>query len=274
VPLPLTAAVCDQQAALVGHGIMRPGGMKVTYGTGAFVLSCAGADPPRTDELETSIGWRNGSDPVEYVVQGGVLSASSLLAWLGDELGLGLDPFDAGRLAESVAGDPGHPGVRLLPAPAGLGAPWYRADARVVIEGLGFGTGRADIARAALDAIAHRVADIVEATARATGTLPVSVRADGGLSRVGYLTQRQADLLGVAVELAEDPDSTARGTAMLAAAGAGLRPLESWPAPEVERVVGPRLDGADRLAERRAWMAFVESCLARLHEPREGPSPA
>jgi len=257
--LPLRAMACDQQAALAGHGAFGSGALKATYGTGVFVVANAGDRRQPAESLETSIGWLLGGR-ADAVLQGGVFTAGALLDWLRDGLGLagGADALSA--LAESV---PDAGGVRVLPALAGLGAPWWRPGARAVVAGLTGAAGRAHVARAALDAIAHRVADVVEAMAPALASGPTSLRVDGGLTASACLMGRQADLLGLPVDIASAAESTALGIAGLAGIGAGLLEREAIGAANPVRArLAPRLGRDERLAERAAWRHFVESASA------------
>src|SRR5206468_1705418 len=139
--------------------------------------------------------------------------------WLRDGLGVIDAAGEADALAESV---PDAAGVRVLPALAGLGSPWWRPKSRAVVAGLTSAATRAHVARATLDGIAHRVADIVEAMAPSLPIIEDAIRVDGGLTANRYLMQRQADLLGINVDVAAAEESTALGVAALAGIGAGL----------------------------------------------------
>ena len=254
VELPLRARCVDQQAALAGAGCVEPGLVKATYGTGVFVLAHAGAERPAPEGgLLPTVAWRvNGR--VEYALDGGVFTAGALLEWMSRDLGLAADPP---ALAALAAGVESSHGVRVLPALAGLGAPWWRSDARAVVSGLTASATPAHVARAALEAIAWRVADVVEAVA---ATTPVeALRVDGGLTRDPLLLQLQADAAGVPVERGA-VDATAAGAAALAAVGAGL--WESTSAIAERIPVGergePARDDAWRREARAAWREFVE----------------
>jgi glycerol kinase len=252
--LPLRARCVDQQAALAGAGCVTPGRTKATYGTGVFVLAHVGTERPTPKRgLLPTVAWSVGGK-VEWALDGGVFTAGALLEWLSRELGLAPDPP---ALAAAAAGVEDAGGVRVLPALAGLGAPWWRPGARAVVAGLTASVRPAHIARAALEAIAWRVADIVEAVGEHA---PVDVlRVDGGLTRDPLLLQLQADAAGVPVERGA-VDATAAGAAALAAVGAGL-----WPAPATiaehipmgERVE-PSRDAAWRRDAHAAWREFVQ----------------
>ena len=254
VELPLRARVVDQQAALAGAGCVEPGLVKATYGTGVFVLAHAGEERPAPEGgLLPTVAWRV-DGRVEYALDGGVFTAGALLEWLSRDLGLAADPP---ALAALAAGVDHAGGVRVLPALAGLGAPWWRPGARAVVAGLTAGASRGHVARAAVEAIAWRVADVVEAVA---ATTPVeTLRVDGGLTRDPLLLQLQADAAGVPVERGA-VDATAAGAAALAAVGAGLWPSTGSIAERIpvgERVEPARDDDWRRDAHA-AWRDFVQ----------------
>jgi glycerol kinase len=252
VELPLTAGLPDQQAALAGAGCVLPGRVKATYGTGVFVLAHVGAEVPRaTGGLLPTVAWHVGS-VTEYALDGGVFAAGEMLEWLARELGLGPEPRDLARLAATVEDSAG---VRILPALTGLGAPWWVDGARAVIAGLHPGATKAHVARAALEGIAWRVADIVAAVREAAevGTL----RVDGGLTNDDLMLQLQADAIGAPVE-AGAVDATVAGAAALAAVGAGLlgSVAEIADLVPITRRVEPRPGVADRHVQ---WRGFVEA---------------
>ena len=208
--LPVRAVMVDQPAALVGNGCLDPGDMKVTYGTGAFVVANAGrAQPEPQTAVITSVGWADGGGPV-YVLDGGVLSVGSALAWLG---GLGVD---VGPEAHHQLVGRGPSSLVVLPALNGTGSPrWHRGDT-VVISGMTAATTGADLLQGFLDSFAFRVREIVEAMEAGGVSRPSSLRVDGGLTRSAYLMQRQADVLGVPVEVAGNDEATAVGVALMA----------------------------------------------------------
>jgi glycerol kinase len=252
--VPLRARCVDQQAALAGAGCVRPGLVKATYGTGVFVLAHAGNERPVPGGgLLPTVAW-SVEGRVEWAIDGGVFTAGALLDWLSRELGLGADPA---ALAADAATVDDAAGVKLLPALAGVGAPWWKPEARAVIAGLSAGVRPAHIARAALEGIAWRVADIVSVIQE---TVPVQVlRVDGGLTRDPTLLAFQADAAGVTVQRGP-VDATAAGAAALAAVGAGV-----WTSTlEIEQRVpaGERFEpgrGASWRGEAHAaWREFVE----------------
>lgn len=253
VELRLTGQVVDQQAALAGAGCIVPGRVKATYGTGVFVLAHVGHEVPQAvGGLLPTVAWSI-DGRTEYALDGGVFAAGAMLEWLCREMGVAKDPPALGALAREAEDSAG---ALVLPALAGLGAPWWRPDARAVVAGLHGGTTGANVARAALEGIAWRVADIVAAVRETVevGTL----RVDGGVTNEPLLLELQADAIGVPVE-AGGADATVAGAAALAAVGAGvIASLED--AAEllpVDRRVEPKRDDAWRSAEHERWREFV-----------------
>jgi glycerol kinase len=253
VTIPLRASLVDQQAALAGHGCFRQGQVKATYGTGVFVLTNAGSNVPAVDGLLPTIAWQLG-DSLTYALDGGAFTAGTVVDWLRDELALFGDVVQTGAMAMSVE-DAG--GVQFLPALAGLGAPWWRADAAGVIAGLRASTRKEHIVRAALEGIAQRVADIVDRIRERFDVPSMSI--DGGLTKNAFLVQYQADLLGIPVLRPSTTEATALGAAALAGVGAGVfgtlsdlqEPLRA--ASSVEP--GKSLDW--RRQQRASWQDFV-----------------
>ncbi|HEX2586649.1 MAG TPA: FGGY family carbohydrate kinase [Gaiellales bacterium] len=254
--LPLHALLVDQTASLAGHGCFRAGEAKATYGTGIFLLQQAGGTAPAEPAgLIPIVAWELG-DRVSFALDGGVFSAGTVVTWLREGLGALGDAAASEALAQSV---PDTGGVRFLPALAGMGAPWWLPDARAVIAGITAGTTPAHIVRAALDALCFRVRDIVDRLP----SRPQLLRVDGGLTANGYLVQRQADVLGLPVVVAEVAETTALGAAAMAGIGAGLlTEADIVAAVGGGRRVEPRETGAAD-TDYQAWRRFAEQA-ARL----------
>jgi glycerol kinase len=255
VELRLCGQVVDQQAALAGAGCVAPGRVKATYGTGVFVLGHAGSEVPRpAGGLLPTVAWEV-DGTTEYAIDGGVFAAGAMLEWMCRELGLAERPAALAELAREVDDSAG---ARVLPGLAGIGAPWWRPNARAVLSGIHGGTTRAHVARAALEGIAWRVADVV--AAMRDGVEVSSLRVDGGLTNEPLLLQLQADTIGVRVDAA-GADATVLGAAVLAAVGSGTMGslAEAADLLPVDRSVEPRRDDAWRAAEHERWRAFVEA---------------
>jgi glycerol kinase len=256
--LPVAGIAGDQQAALFGQCCFGVGQAKSTYGTGSFVLVNRGADlsPAPAGLLATAAAVAPGVSP-QYALEGAVLVSGAAVQWLRDGLGLLGSAAETEALARSVDSSAG---VTFVPALTGLGSPHWDAEARGLISGLSRGTTRAHLVRAALEAIALQVADVLDA-------LPglEVLRADGGASANGFLMQLQADLIGCPVEVASESETTALGAAALAGLGAGI-----WSSPvEVAALVRParRFEPAmpaDEVEERRqAWRLALRRTLLR-----------
>ena len=218
--IPICGLAGDQQSATIGQGCLAFGETKATYGTGAFVLTNKGQDIPRSDNrlLGTVLYQEEGQRT--YAIEGACFVAGSLVQYLRDQLGLIGSAAETEELARSIESS-GE--VVIVPALAGLGAPHWKPDARGVISGLSFASGRAQIARAALEAMAHQTHDLASAFA-ADGAPWSTLRIDGGMSANDWMAQDLADILGIAVERPDFVETTALGAATLAVVGAGVHP--------------------------------------------------
>ncbi len=219
-PIPITGMVGDQQAATIGQACLSPGETKATYGTGAFVLTNQGEVIPQSHNrlLGTVLSQIGGKRT--YAIEGSVFVAGSLVQWLRDSLGIVDVASQTEELARSI---PDSGGVIIVPALAGLGAPHWRAEARGVICGLSFASGKPQLARAALEAMAHQTSDLAKAFS-ADGTPWGTLRIDGGMAANTWMAQDLANVLNIPVERPDFVETTALGAAMLAAAGSGLYP--------------------------------------------------
>jgi len=217
-PIPICGLAGDQQAATIGQGCLAPGDTKATYGTGAFVLSNQGPTVPlsRNRLLGTVLHQLGGER--HYALEGSVFVAGSFVKWLRDTLGFVETAAETEALARSVE-DTG--GVVVVPALSGLGAPHWRPEARGLITGLSFATGKAHIVRAALGAMAHQTHDLAAAFA-ADGAAWSVLKIDGGMAANDWMAQDVADITGLRVVRPDFVETTALGAAMLAAVGAGL----------------------------------------------------
>jgi glycerol kinase len=256
--IPITGLAGDQQAATIGQACFAPGDTKSTYGTGAFVLTNMGEALPRSEHRLLGTVLMQSGGKRTYALEGSVFVAGSLVQWLRDALGVIDSASETEALARSV---PDSGGVTIVPALSGLGAPHWKADARGVIAGLSFSTGRAQIARAALEAMAHQTRDLADAFA-ADGARWASLRIDGGMSANDWMAQDLANVLEVPVERPDMIETTALGAAMLAAVGAGLFPtLEDAAAAMRGRVrrFEPAMDGEERADRLTRWKRALEA---------------
>jgi glycerol kinase len=259
-PIPITGMAGDQQAASIGQACLAPGATKATYGTGAFVLTNSGQQQPASrHRLLSTIAWQL-EGVRTYALEGSVFVAGSLVKWLRDELGLIASAGETEALARSV-GDNG--GAYLVPALSGLGAPHWAPSARGSISGLSFSTGRAHIARAALEAMAYQTHDLMRAFASDGAAWDV-LKIDGGMAANDWMAQDLADLTGLTVERPAFVETTALGAAMLAGLGCGMfASLEEAAAMRGEvRRFQPRMDEETRRRRLAGWQEAVAAVLA------------
>ena len=262
--IPISGIAGDQQAALFGQACFEPGQAKNTYGTGSFVLMNVGTTCPEPVEgLLSTVAWTlDGPSGPEttYAYEGAIFATGAAIQWLRDGLGIITDAAETGPLAESVD-DTG--GVVFVPALAGLGSPYWDPRARGTIVGLTRGTGRAELARATVEAIAYQSRDVVDAMAAAAGKGVTDLRVDGGASAMNLLLQIQADQLGVPVIRAAVPETTALGAAYLAGIAEGVwggttDVAANWTA---DRTFSPAADRARADADYARWKRAVERSL-------------
>ena len=212
--VPICALVGDQQSALIGQTCFSAGMAKCTFGTGSFLVLSTGITPVKSqNRLLTTIAYEMGGETV-YALEGSSLVAGATVQWLRDGLHLITAAAESEQHAQAAQEDLG--GVYLVPAFAGLGAPYWDADARAAIVGITRGTGVADIVAAGLMSVAYQTRDLVEAM-RADGASPLtSLRVDGGMVVNNWLMQALADILGIAVERPKMNETTALGAAYVA----------------------------------------------------------
>jgi glycerol kinase len=217
---PVSGIAGDQQAALFGQACFEPGMTKNTYGTGSFVLMNVGPICPEPVEgLLTTIAWQLGEAAPVYALEGAIFVTGAAIQWLRDGLGIIVDAGETGPLAESC---PDTEGVYIVPAFTGLGSPWWDPYARGTILGITRGTGRAQLARAVVEAMAYQTRDVVEAMSAASGHPIELLRADGGATVMDVLLQLQADQLQVPVARPVNQETTAFGAAYLAGLAEGV----------------------------------------------------
>jgi glycerol kinase len=259
--IPVAGAAGDQQAALFGQACYRPGMVKTTYGTGAFLLMHTGERAIHSERgLLTTVAW--GIDGrTEYALEGAIFIAGAAIQWLRDELGLVTTAAETEALAASV---PDTGGVYLVPAFVGLGAPHWDQYARGALIGLTRGSGRPQIVRAALESIAYQVRDVVDVMAAEAGLPPSEMRVDGGAAVNNLLCQFQADVLGRPVVRPRVTETTALGAAYLAGLAVGYwrsreEIAELWAA---DRRFEPKMAEADRQRLYAGWQRAVDRARA------------
>jgi glycerol kinase len=255
--IPIAGIAGDQQAALFGQICNKPGMVKNTYGTGSFMLMNTGTGPITSkNKLITTIAWRQGGQTY-YALEGSVFITGAVVQWLRDGLGIIKTSPEVETLAASVE-DSG--GVVFVPAFVGLGAPHWDAYARGAIIGLTRGSTAAHIARAALESIAFQVTDVLTAMEADSGIKIAELRVDGGACANNLLMQFQADLLGVPVVRATNPETTAMGAAYLAGLAMGFyksidQIASQWAS---DRTFDPKIGQDEREKLRAGWNKAME----------------
>lgn len=250
----------DQQAALFGQACFDAGSTKNTYGTGCFMLQNVGELPVvSNNRLLSTIGWRI-DGRTEYALEGSVFIGGAVIQWLRDSLGIIESSSDVETLAASV---PDNGGVYFVPAFAGLGTPHWDQDARGMIIGLTRGTGKAHIARAAVESIAFQTADLLTAMNADSRVRLKELRVDGGATRNDALLQFQADILQIPVVRSKTAETTALGAAYLAGLAVGFwksktELAEHW---QADRIFTPSI-GAEEASQLMArWHKAVRRSL-------------
>ena len=248
----------DQQAATFGQAAYDAGMAKNTYGTGCFMLMNTGADPqPSSNNLLTTIAWQVADQPLQYALEGSIFVAGAAVQWLRDEMKLIGSAAESEAIAMSVDS---NDGVYMVPAFVGLGAPYWDQYARGAIVGLTRGSGRAQIVRATLEAIAYQTRDVVAAMSADSGLAVEGLRVDGGAVANNFLMQFQADILGVPVERPRVTETTALGAAYLAGLATGIwesqdEIAEQW---QLEKTFEPQMSADQRDELYAGWRKAVE----------------
>lgn len=254
--IPITGVAGDQQAALFGQACFEPGMAKNTYGTGCFMLMNTGTSIQRSKNgLITTIAW--GLDgKVEYALEGSVFIAGAAVQWLRDSLHL----IDQSKDSEYFAAKAlGSNEVYVVPAFAGLGAPYWDMYARGAIFGLTRDTGKDHIIKATLESLAYQTKDILNAMQEDAGIRLASLKVDGGASANNILMQFQADILGTEVDRPEVIESTAMGAAYLAAIRIGLWKKEDIAKTrKIQKCFKPQMDESQRARLYQGWQKAVK----------------
>lgn len=250
----------DQQSALFGQMCTQPGMVKNTYGTGCFMLMNIGKTPKTsTNNLLTTIAWQINGE-VNYALEGSIFIAGAIVQWLRDELGLIEKSADVEQLAQKVEDTQG---VYIVPAFAGLGAPYWNQDARGTITGITRGTNKSHMARAALESIAYQTMDVLNAMQADAGTPIAELRVDGGATANNLLMQFQADLLNCKVVRPEVTEVTAIGAAYLAGLATGfwqnIEEIKSQWQVNKTFVANANIDNSKRIS---GWKKAVRAAIA------------
>jgi glycerol kinase len=260
-PIPIAGVAGDQQAAAIGQACFRPGMVKSTYGTGAFaLLHTGGAPSPSRHRLLTTIAYRLGGETA-YALEGSIFIAGAAVQWLRDRLRAVAAAPETQALAERA--DP-RQRLYFVPAFAGLGAPYWSAEARGSLSGLTAECGLPEIARATLEAVAYQTRDLIAAMAADCGLPIETLRVDGGMAASDWTMQFLADILPARVERPESLETTAWGAAYIAGLARGVCPppdemMARWTA---ARSFTPAMPESEREERYAGWRRAVAGVLA------------
>lgn len=246
----------DQQAALFGQKCWAPGTAKSTYGTGAFLMMNLGTQPVTSHKgLLTTLGCDARGNAC-YAFEGAIFTAGATLEWIQKNLGFVSSPTEFDALAHSLTG---NDGVYMVPAFAGLGAPYWDSQARGGIFGLTQGVGKAHFVRSALEAMAYQTREVLDAMQAEAGLNLASLRVDGGVSRSNFLVQFLADMLTVPVLRSDSAESTALGAAYLAGLAVGFweSPEAIAALPETLERFEPSMDPTRRKELYEGWLEVI-----------------
>ena len=253
--VPVCGIAGDQQAALIGQAGFEPGMTKSTYGTGCFVVANTGKEALHSEnQLLTTIAMRIGGE-VTYGLEGSVFVAGSAMQWLRDELCI----IDSAPQSEEIAHRSGVvEDVYVVPAFAGLGAPYWDPDARGAVLGLTRGSGRDDVVTATLQSVAYQTSDLLEAMSE-DGIKPSVIRVDGGMVANNWFLQFLADILNIPVERPDNVESTVLGAAYLAGYQAGIveSPADIGALWQRDALFEPQMKEAQRTRLLAGWKDAV-----------------
>ena len=259
--IPIAGIAGDQQAALFGQLCTEPGMVKNTYGTGCFMLMNTGDKPVQSNNnLLTTIAWKvNGI--TQYALEGSVFIAGAVTQWLRDGLGIIKTSAEIETLAKQVDT---NGGVYLVPAFTGLGAPYWKQDARGTITGITRGTTAAHFARAALESIAYQTMDVLQAMENDSGISIKELRVDGGATVNDLLMQFQSDMLNTKVLRPTVTETTALGAAYLAGLAVGYWPSidaiqQQW---QIDKTFSPAMLEEERSQLKKGWEQAVKATIS------------
>lgn len=252
--IPIHALVGDSHGALFGHGVRRPGVVKATYGTGTSLMTLVPRRVGSRHGLSGTIAWSLGHE-VRHALEGNISVSGQTAAFMAGLVGA----RSAAALGELALTVPDSHGVVFVPALVGLGAPYWRNDVRGEISGLTLGTTPAHLARAAIEAIAFQVADVLAAMEADIGAPLSALSADGGASRNEFLMRFQADIIGKPVERSKAAEVSALGAAAIAFHGLGLGDRAANG--EIDATFEPTMNPSDRKAHLDRWHAAVDHLL-------------
>ena len=256
--VPICGILGDSQGALSAQNCREIGMTKATYGTGSSIMMNIGKEPVLCDDLVTSIAWSL-DGTVDYVLEGNINYSGATISYLVEDLGLIASAKEAGVLAKQAQD---IPSLYLVPAFSGLGAPYWDPDARAVIVGLDRRCKKAELVKAAEEAIAYQIADIVFLMEQHSKLDVTSLRVDGGPTNDSFLMQFQADLLQSEVRVAALEELSGQGPALLAGKKVGLLQEQSAYGKQPKALYVPEMGKAERDNRYAGWLKAITKALS------------
>lgn len=262
--IPLGSVAGDQQASLFGHVCLRKGEVKNTYGTGTFLLANAGNEPPHTDRLISTVGWKRKGEKAVYAVEGSLFNTGSVMRWIKDNMHFIKKSSDSEKIAR-VSGN--RKPLYFVPAFTGLGAPYWESGVKGAIFGITNDVTPAELVRGALESIAFRTRDIIETAHNEIGITLDSLNVDGKPTSNEFLMQFQADILGIPVITHSVREKTSAGAAYMAGIAEGVMDEESLKvADSIKRKFTPSMKMSESEELYRGWLKAVNSTLSMYNE--------
>lgn len=259
---PIAGVLGDQQSALLAQACLRAGDLKITFGTGSFLLFNTEETIKISNKgLLTTVAWQFKDEKPSYAFEGGAFICGAAVQWLRDEMKFIKKSSDVEKLAKSVK-DSG--GVQIVPAFVGMGAPHWDAEARGIISGLTRGTTPAHFARATLEAMALQNADIIDAMSSESQVRPLQIKVDGGATENNLLMQMQSDFTGVELIKPKNVETTAFGAAFIAGHGVGV-----WKKEDIlklnpkSKIFKPKMSLIEREQKLKSWNLSVRRAMLK-----------
>jgi glycerol kinase len=257
-PIPLHGVLGDSHGALFAQSCLQPGMVKATYGTGSSIMMNIGKKPLICKDLVTSLAW-GFNKCVEYVLEGNINYCGATVSWLVDNLQLIGSSKEAGSLAASAKPSPG---LYLIPAFSGLGAPYWDTNARAMVCGMSRTTGKAELVRAAEESIAYQIADIVQLMKKETGYAVQVLKVDGGPTKDSFLMQFQSDILQSKVSVASLEELSGQGAAFVSGIALGFYSLETLLNKKVKKEYESAMSENECKALYQGWKKAVQCALS------------
>lgn len=262
-PIPICGVLGDSHGALFGHNCLSEGDIKATYGTGSSVMLNTGFEPFFSKHgLSTSLAWKV-KGKVSYVLEGNINYTGAVISWLKDQLGLIQSAAETSKLASEADA---HDQTYVIPAFSGMGAPWWRGDARALITGMSRTTGKKEIVKAACECSAYQINDVIEAMRKDTGLNISRICVDGGPTRDKYLMQFQSDITDINIKIPDAEELSVIGAAYLAGISAGLYDETGIYDAISYNSYQPQMDGDIRERKLTGWGKAIKMLL----DSREG----